>query len=103
MTKKTQKRDLQITFIHQFERATRTAWPDKFRLCWYFNPETLYYVYEHKIEQFVTNGFVLSDGLKEQIPEEFRKKYFSPGERLLLFLLFERQIFNFVNSEEVDN
>ena len=73
MTKKTQKRDLQITFIHQFKRATRTAWPDKFRLCWYFNPETLDYVYEHKNEQFVTNGFVISDGLANQLPEEFRK------------------------------
>ena len=61
MTKKTQKRDLQIMFIHQFKRATRTPWPDKFRLCWYFNPETLDYVYEHKNEQFVTNGFVIEE------------------------------------------
>ena len=51
---------------------------------------------------FVTNGFVLSDGLKEQLPEEFRKKYFEPGERCLLFLLFELQITNFINSEAVD-
>lgn len=91
MTKKAQKRDLQITFIHQFKRATRTAWPDKFRLCWYFNPENLDYVYEHKNEQFITNGFVISDGLANQLPEEFRKKY------------FELQIVGFINSDEVDD
>ena len=76
MTKQTQNRDLQITFIHQFKRATRTAWPDKFRLFWYFNPETLDYVYEHKKE---------------------------PSERCLLFLLFELQIVGFINSDEVDD
>ena len=103
MTKKTQTRDLQITFIHQFKRATRTLWPDKFRLCWYFNPETLDYVYEHKNEQFVTNGFVISDGLANQLPEEFRKKYFEPSERCLLFLLFELQIVDFINSDNVDD
>ena len=53
MTKKTNNTDLQITFIHQFKRSTRTEWPDKFRVCWYFNPETLDYVYEHKNEQCV--------------------------------------------------
>lgn len=102
MTKKTNNTDLQITFIHQFKRSTRTEWPDKFRVCWYFNPETLDYIYEHKNEMFVTNGFVLSDGLKEKLPEEFRKKYFEPSERCLLFLFFELQIVNFMNSEEVD-
>lgn len=102
MTKKTNNTDLQITFIHQFKRSTRTEWPDKFRICWYFNPETLDYIYEHKNEMFVTNGFILSDGLKEQLPEEFRKKYFEPNERCLLFLLFELQITNFIDSEEVD-
>ena len=52
MTKKTINTDLQITFIHQFKRSTRTEWPDKFRVCWYFNPETLDYIYEHKNEMF---------------------------------------------------
>ena len=84
MTKKTPKRDLQITFIHQFKRATRTEWPDKFRVCWHFNPESLDYIYEHKDEKFITNGFVLSDGLVQQLPEELRKKYFTPSERCLL-------------------
>ena len=51
---------------------------------------------------FATNGFLLSDGLIEQLPEEFRKKYFEPGERDLLFLLFELKSANFINSEEVD-
>ena len=78
MTKKTSKRDLQITFIHQFKRATRTEWPDKFRVCWHFNPESLDYIYEHKDEKFITNGFVLSDGLAKQLPEELRKRYFFP-------------------------
>lgn len=103
MTKKTSKRDLQITFIHQFKRSTRTEWPDKFRVCWYFNTETLDYIYEHKDERFITNGFVLSDGLVQQLPDEFRKKYFTPNERCLLFLLFELQIVQFINSEEVDD
>lgn len=103
MTKKTQQRDLQITFIHKFIRSTRTEWPDKFRICWYFNPETLDYIYEHKDEKFVTNGFVLSDGLVQQLPEELRKKFFTPSERCLLFLIFEIQIISFINSEEVDD
>ena len=103
MSKKTQQRDLQITFIHQFKRSTRTEWPDKYRVCWYFNADTLDYIYEHKDEKFVTNGFVLSDGLVQQLPEEFRKKYFPPSERCLLFLIFELQIVNFINSEEVDD
>ena len=103
MSKKTSQRDLQITFIHQFKRATRSEWPDKFRLCWYFNTETLDYIYEHKDEKFVTNGFVLSDALNKQLPEEFRKKYFEPHERCLLFLIFELQIVNFINSDKVDD
>ncbi len=103
MSKKTSQRDLQITFIHQFKRATRSEWPDKFRLCWYFNPETLDYIYEHKDEKFVTNGFVLSDMLYQQLPEEFRKKYFAPHERCLLFLIFELQIVDFINSDKVDD
>lgn len=103
MTKKTSKRDLQITFIHQFKRATRTEWPDKFRVCWHFNPESLDYIYEHKDEKFITNGFVLSDGLVQQLPEELRKKYFTPSERCLLFLFFELQISEFINSKEVDD
>ena len=48
MTKKTNNTDLQITFIPQFKRSARTEWPDKFRICWYFNSETLDYIYEHK-------------------------------------------------------
>ena len=103
MSKKTSQRDLQITFIHQFKRATRSEWPDKFRLCWYFNTETLDYIYEHKDEKFVTNGFVLSDALNKQLPEEFRKKYFEPHERCLLFLIFELQIVDFINSDKVDD
>ncbi len=103
MSKKTSQRDLQITFIHQFKRATRSEWFDKFRLCWYFNPETLDYIYEHKDEKFVTNGFVLSDALYKQLPEEFRKKYFEPHERCLLFLIFELQIVDFINSDKVDD
>lgn len=42
VTKKIKTRDSQITFIHQFKRAKRTAWSDRFLLCWYFNPETFY-------------------------------------------------------------
>ncbi|WP_166426155.1 hypothetical protein [Paraglaciecola sp. 20A4] len=103
MSKKTSQRDLQITFIHQFKRATRSEWPDKFRLCWYFNTETLDYIYEHKDEKFVTNGFVLSDALNKRLPEEFRKKYFEPHERCLLFLIFELQIVDFINSDKVDD
>ena len=60
-------------------------------------------MHEHKNEQFVTNGFVISDGLANQFPEEFRKKYFEPSERCLLFLLFELQIFGFISSDEVDD
>lgn len=74
MAEETPKCDLQITFIHQFKRATRTECSDKFRVCWHFNPETLGYIYEHKDEKFKTNGFVLSDGLVKQLPEELRKK-----------------------------
>ncbi len=59
MSNKTNTRDLNIKFIHQFKRSTRTEWPDKFRLCWFFDPNTLDYIYEHKDEYFITNGFVL--------------------------------------------
>ena len=76
MTKKTNARDLNIKFIHQFKRSTRTEWPDKFRVCWFFEQNTLDYIYEHKDECFVTNGFVLSDALVKQLPEGYRKKYF---------------------------
>tara|TARA_R110002060_G_scaffold29082_2_gene39290 strand:- start:153 stop:554 length:402 start_codon:yes stop_codon:yes gene_type:complete len=103
MRKKTSQRDLQITFIHQFKRATRSEWPDKFRVCWYFNPETLDYIYEHKDEKFVTNGFVLSSALHQQLPEEFRKKYFEPHERCLLFVIFELEIVDFINSDKVSD
>ena len=46
---------------------------------------------------------MLSDGLVQQLPEELRKKYFTPSERCLLFLIFELQIISFINSEEVDD
>lgn len=101
MSKKTNTRDLNIKFIHQFKRSTRTEWPDKYRLCWFFDPNTLDYIYEHKDEYFITNGFVLSDALVQQLPEGFQKKYFEPHERCLLFLLFEIQIVNFINSDVV--
>jgi len=103
MTKKPNTRDLKITFIHQFKRATRTEWDDKFRITWYFNPDTLDYVYEHKNENFCTNGFVVSDRLIEQLPDEFQKKYFLPAERCLVFLLFELQISQFIKSDEVND
>lgn len=103
MSNKTSQRDLQITFIHQFKRATRSEWPDKFRVCWYFNPETLDYIYEHKDEKFVTNGFVLSGSLYQQLPEEFKKKYFAPHERCLLFIIFELEIVDFINSDKVND
>ena len=103
MSNKTDTQDLNIKFIHQFKRSTRTEWPDKFRLCWFFDPNTLDYIYEHKDETFVTNGFVLSDALVNQLPEGFQKKYFEPHERCLLFLLFEIQIVNFINSDVVDS
>lgn len=102
MSKKTNKHDLQITFIHQFKRATRTDWDDKFRIAWYFNSDTLDYIYEHKDEKFRTNGFVLSDRLVEQLPDEFKKKYFLASERCLVFLLFEFQITQFISSDKVD-
>ncbi|MBD3587437.1 hypothetical protein HHX48_16995 [Salinimonas sp. HHU 13199] len=101
MSNKTNTRDLNIRFIHQFKRSTRTEWPDRFRLCWFFDPDTLDYIYEHKNEHFITNGFVLSDALVKQLPEGFQKKYFEPHERCLLFLLFEIQIVNFINSDVV--
>ena len=103
MTKKTNARDLNIKFIHQFKRSTRTEWPDKFRVCWFFEQNTLDYIYEHKDECFVTNGVGLSDALVKQIPEGYRKKYFEAHERCLLFLLFEEKIVNFINSEFVDS
>tara|TARA_B100001123_G_C15030329_1_gene915139 strand:- start:65 stop:466 length:402 start_codon:yes stop_codon:yes gene_type:complete len=103
MTSKTNTHDLKITFIHQFKRATRTEWDDKFRVTWFFNPETLDYIYEHKDENFCTNGFVISDRLIAELPDEFQKKYFLPVERCLLFLLFELQISQFINSDEVDD
>jgi len=103
MSKKTNNTDLQITFIHQFKRSTRTEWPDKFRIAWYFNSDTLDYIYEHKDEKFRTNGFVLSDRLVELLPTEFKKKYFLACERCLLFLLFEFQINQFINSDLVDD
>tara|TARA_E500000331_G_scaffold349452_1_gene392675 strand:+ start:576 stop:977 length:402 start_codon:yes stop_codon:yes gene_type:complete len=103
MTKKTNARDLNIKFIHQFKRSTRTEWADKFRVCWFFEPNTLDYIYEHKDECFITNGFVLSDALVKQLPEGYRKKYFEAHERCLLFLLFEEIIVNFINSEFVDS
>ena len=102
MSNKTNTRDLNIRFIHQFKRSTRTEWPDRFRLCWFFDPNSLDYIYEHKNEHFITNGFVLSDALVKQLPEGFQRKYFEPHERCLLFLLFEIQIVNFINSEFVD-
>jgi hypothetical protein len=103
MTNKTQHCDLHITFIHQFKRSTRTEWDDKFRVCWYFDPKTLDYIYEHKDDRFMTNGFVLSNRLAEQLPEELRKKYFAPNERCLLFLIFEQQIVQFINSDIVND
>lgn len=103
MAKKTNTSDLQITFVHQFKRSTRTEWADKFRITWYFNPATLDYIYEHKDDKFKTNGFVLSDGLVQQLPEELQKKYFLPHERCFIFLLFELQITEFINSEEVND
>ncbi len=103
MSNKTNTRDLNIKFIHQFKRSTRTEWPDKYRLCWFFDPNSLDYIYEHKNEHFITNGFVLSDALVKQLPEGFQKKYFEPNERCLLFLLFEIQIVNFINSDVVDS
>ena len=41
--------------------------------------------------------------LYQQLPEEFRKKYFAPHERCLLFLIFELQIVDFINSDKVDD
>ncbi|AEE22834.1 hypothetical protein Glaag_1888 [Glaciecola sp. 4H-3-7+YE-5] len=72
-------------------------------VCRYFNPETLDYIYEHKDKKFVTNGFVLASALYQQLPEEFRKKYFEPHERCLLFIIFELAIVDFINSDKVSD
>lgn len=101
MSNKTQND--QIPFIHLFTRKTRTPdhWDDRFRICWYFNPETLDYVYEHKNEQFQSNGFVLSKGLVEQLPEVLQKKFFEPKERGLMFCVFGELMHEYLQSGSV--
>ncbi|GAB5381576.1 MAG: hypothetical protein Alis3KO_07760 [Aliiglaciecola sp.] len=80
----------QTPFIHLFTRKTRTPehWDDRFRVCWYFDSDSLDYIYEHKNERFQTNGFVLSKGLVEQLPEELQSKFFEANERGLIFSVF---------------
>ncbi len=93
----------QTPFIHLFTRKTRTPehWQDRFRICWYFNPDTLDYIYEHKNEQFQTNGLVLSKGLLEQLPEEFQKKFFEPKERGLIFCVFGELMHEYLQAGSV--
>ena len=88
MSNKTQND--QTPFIHIFTRKTRTPehWKDQFRVCWYFNPDTLDYIYEHKDHRFSTNGFVLSKGLFVQLPVELQSKFFEANERGLIFSVF---------------
>ena len=95
----------QTPFIHLFTRKTRTPehWQDRFRVCWYFNSNTLDYIYEHKNERFQTNGFVLSKGLLEQLPEEFHKKFFEPKERGLIFCVFGEMMHEYLQAGSVSD
>lgn len=95
----------QIPFIHQFKRETRTpeSWKDKFRVCWFFNPNTLDYIYEHKDEKFRTNGFVLSKGFVEQLPDELRKKFFEANERGLIFSVFGSMMLEYILTDSVSD
>lgn len=95
----------QIPFIHLFTRKTRTPdhWDDRFRVCWYFDSDSLDYIYEHKNEHFQTNGFVLSKGLLEQLPEELQKKYFEPDERGLIFSVFGDLMHEYLQAGSVSD
>ena len=42
------------------------------------------------------NGFSISAGLSEQLPEEIKKRYFGAGERGLLFIAFLSEITNYI-------
>ena len=84
----------QIEFIYKWIRATRSPWKDsdQFRICWYFDEKTKDYIYEHKDELFRCNGFSISKGLAEQLPDELKERYFEPSDRGLLFIIFCSQI-----------
>lgn len=95
----------QTPFIHLFTRKTRTPehWCDRFRVCWYFNSDSLDYIYEHKNERFQTNGFVLSKSLLEQLPEELQKKFFEPKERGLIFCVFGELMHEYLQAGSVSD
>lgn len=90
----------QIDFIHKWVRKTRSPFEnDTYRICWYFNHKTKDYLYEHKNDMLRSNGFSISAGLSEQLPEEFQKRYFGAGERGLLFIAFGTEIMNYVFND----
>ena len=89
-----------IDFIHPWVRKTRSPFEnDTYRVCWYFNHETMDYIYEHKNEKLCCNGFSISAGLCEQMPDEFQKRYFGAGDRGLLFIAFGTEIAAYIFSE----
>ena len=103
MSKKTSKD--QIPFIHLFTRKTRTPehWDDHFRVCWYFNSDTLDYIYEHKNERFQSNGFVISRGMVQLLPEELQQKFFEPTERGLIFCIFGETMREYIQDDVVSD
>ncbi len=92
--------DDQIDFIHRWVRKTRSPFEnDTYRICWYFNHETKDYLYEHKNEMLKCNGFSVSKGLAEKLPIELQERYFEADGRGLLFVVFGREIKNYMNSD----
>jgi len=99
MTKENTQQN-QIDFIHRWVRKTRSPFEnDTYRICWYFNHETKNYLYEHKNEMLKCNGFSISKGLAEKLPIELQERYFEADGRGLLFVVFGREIKNYINSD----
>lgn len=90
----------QIEFIYRWKRNTRSPWDtDAIRVAWYFDDEKNY-IYEHKDELFRCNGFSISKGLSEKLPEDLQNRYFEADERGLLFILFGSQIMTFILGDK---
>lgn len=95
----------QIDFIHRWVRKTRSPFEnDTYRICWYFNHETKDYIYEHKNKMLKCNGFSISKGLSEKLPNELKERYFDAEGRGLLFVVFGSEIMNYViNGDAVSD
>lgn len=90
----------QIDFIHRWVRKSRSPFEnDTYRICWYFNHETKDYIYEHKNEMLKCNGFSISLGFCERLPDELQKRYFEADERGLLFVVFGDEIMKHILND----